>query len=511
MQKDQHALKAVIKGAAISTTGVFISQYILSPIIGILNTRILGVETYGLFALASNVIGLISMFPLLGMHEGIIKFVPVYLLNNQIEKVKGALFFSIRVTTLLGVICFLICLGLTNYLANYFFKKPDLALILYLASITIILNTYQYLFAGFFAALKDIKIRTLIKYIYPNVSKLIILIMVFFWGGGIIGVMGAVLTASWVQAISGWIHARKLFPPLTDQSIHPVFEKTDRREFFLYSTPLYLVIFFDVILQQTDGVMIGYFCSAADVGIYEVSFRFTPFLLLALGSTAQMFQPIISDYFARNETSKIELLYKQVTYIIIVVTLPIAVSFLIYPEELLMLFGYQFRLGENILRILTIGFLLQVSFGHTAAILALSGKPRVIFFNNSLITVFNVFLNYILIQLWGSIGAAVATSLSFMLSGFFLWLLVYKYFRFIPFSIRIWKPFFSALVTGLLFLWIHYHLKASNIHYLWIILSITGLFVFYFAMLLALKLSAEEKTMIIEFKNKLLSKTGIFK
>ncbi len=509
MGNDQQALKSVVKGAAISTTGVFVSQYFLSPLIGILNTRILGVETYGLFALASSVIGIFGMFPLLGLHEGLIKFVPVYLYQKQIEKIKGALRFSIRVTTVLGFLCFGVCVLLTDYLSVSFFKKPEMAFILYLASITIVLNTYQYLFAGFFAALKDIKVRTLIKYIYPNVSKLIILFFVFILGGGVLGVMIAVLAASWIQVMAGWVHARKLFPPLKNSSVHPVFRKDDKKQFLQYSTPLYLVMFVDLVLQQTDGIMIGYFRSAAEVGIYEVSFRFTPFLLLALGSTAQMFQPFISDYFARNEIQKVAVLYKQVTKIVLIITLPILLILLVFPSELLSIFGVEFSKGATCLMILSAGFFFQALAGHTNPILALSGHPRLLFYSNSVMTVMNIVLNFFFIQWWGIVGAAVATSVSIIFTSLGQLCLIYGTFKIHPYSWSSLKPLFAAIISGVIVYYLYIYLNNLGVPVWFNFILATFLLVLYSAALFGAKLSADEKMLLNEFKNKFYKKIGI--
>ncbi len=451
------------------------------------------------------------MFPLLGLHEGLIKFVPNYLFHKKTEKIKGALYFSIKVTTVLGIFCFAVCILLTDYLSNSFFKKPEMAFILYLASITIVLNTYQYLFAGFFAALKDIKIRTLIKYIYPNVSKLIILFFVYIFGGGVLGVMIAVLAASWIQVMAGWIHVRKLFPPLRDKSVSSVFSREDQKNMLQYSTPLYLTMFVDLVLQQTDGIMIGYFRTAAEVGIYEVSFRFTPFLLLALGSTAQMFQPFISDYFARNEIQKVAALYKQVTKIVLLITLPILLILLIFPAELLSIFGKDFSGGSTCLMILSAGFFFQALTGHTNPILALSGNPRLLFFSNTVMTAMNIILNFFFIQWWGITGAALATSISIMFSNFCQLFLIRYLFAIHPYSISCIKPFLAALITGLIIYGIKHLFYVYQISFYYNIILIVLLIVIYVLFTIVLRISPEEKMLFKDFQNKFLSKTGLIK
>lgn len=504
-------LKTVVKGASIFTSGSLISQYFLSPLVGILNTRILGVETYGLFSLASNIIGFFSMFSLFGLHEGIIKFIPEYIFKQRPGKVRQALYFALKWGAVFGMVSFGACLLFTYFFAYRIFEKPGLDYILYFAAGTILLNNYQHLYSAFLCAMRDIKYRTLIKYIYPNTAKLIILIIVFIWGGGVTGVLLAVVISSLIQAIAGWYYTRTEYLPNFSATPGEKLTAAEKKDFMVYSVPLYFVLFVDVMFQQTDGLMIGYFMTASDVGIYEVSFRITPFLLIVLGSTSQLFVPLISEFTARRQIATMEELYKQVTKITFILTLPIYLMLMIFPEELLLIFGRGFTAGATCLMILSSGFLFQAITGHTAQIISLSSRSRWLFYSNGAVMTLNIVLNYLFIQWWGIIGAAVATTLSIIFINLIQLGIVYYLYRIHPYSLQYWKPIFAGLISGGAIYFIKLYGLSNTAFVLRFIAPAGILFLLYFITLLLLRLDSDERRLLTAVKDKMIKKFGIKK
>jgi len=498
-------LKLIAKGAVVSSLGVFVSQYMLSPVIGVLNTRILGADQYGLFALASNIIGLMAIFPLLGLHEGLIKFLPLYLFEQNNNKVKGAYLYSMRIVTILGVVGIALCVGMTDFLSNEIYHEPRLAPILYAVAIVILINNYQYLFSGLLSAYKDIVHRTMIKYIYPNVSKLFVLILTFFFGWKLYGVLAAVLISSFVQIVLGLIFTRKTCPALSDRRIKAEFGPLDRKEILSYSLPVYLTLFVNLALQQTDGLMIGYFRDVREVGIYETAFKLTPFLLIPLSGMGQLFQPILSDLFAKNDMDHIEELYKKVTHIAVILTVPILLVLVVFPAELLNIFGYEFREGSVSLIVLSVGFIFTVITGHTVPIISLSGRPRWILYNNTGLMLTNIVLNYFMIREWGILGAALATSISVALINIFQCLQVGYLFKIHPFQSITWKPWVAGALSGGLIFFLKQGIAPEILKYLFLVLILAA-FVVYFIMIYLLGLSSDEKKLLSTIRDKILER-----
>ena len=88
---------------------------------------------------------------------------------------------------------------------------------------------------------------------------------------------------------------------------------------------------------------------------------------------------------------------------------------MIYPEVILnYLFGEEFIIGVNALRILTIGVLLYAI--STVNIASLSAFDKVSYTSKIVLsaTALNIILNFILIPMFSIDGAAIATTISYM-------------------------------------------------------------------------------------------------
>lgn len=506
MSQGANELKQISRGAIIASAGLFVSQYLLSPLIGILNTRILGAHQYGLFSLASGIIAIFASFPLMGMHDGMIKFLPSYLSAGEISKVKGLFFFAWRVLSAVGALFVVLCVLSTRHVSTVIYDEPEMQVILYSVAIVVLLNNYQYLFASLFASLRDITRRTLIKYIYPNVTKLIILIAVFFLNAGLPGVIAAVLASALMQVAMGFVYSRRLFPALYDREIPANFTAPDKKAFMAFSLPLYMTLFVDILFQQTDGLMIGYFSDAKHVGIYEVAFRVTPFILFPMGGMSQVFQPILSESFATGQLRKVGELYRSVTKIVTMLTVPILISILTFAEELLSIFGPEFRQGASCLMILSVGFFVQAATGHTTALVVLSGRPRWLLMNNTAAMLVNILLNYILIQKYNIIGAALATAISISLSNLAQLAMVYRLLGFHPYTASYWKIILAAAAGGSVFV----GLKSAQVTSPWafLVFICVGISIYFF-LLWKIGLDEQEKMLVQAFQRKLKSLVGM--
>ena len=118
-------------------------------------------------------------------------------------------------------------------------------------------------------------------------------------------------------------------------------------------------------------------------------------------------------------------------------SLPVFVAILIYPEVLLSLFGDEFsnKLAAETLVILASGQMINVFFGSVIYILDMTGK-QIISRNILLFTAsINIFLNWYLIPMYGIKGAAISTSVSILCWTLLGAIAVKKHFDFYAFPV----------------------------------------------------------------------------
>jgi O-antigen/teichoic acid export membrane protein len=181
-----------------------------------------------------------------------------------------------------------------------------------------------------------------------------------------------------------------------------------------------------VIMAQTDIVMLKILKGPKWVGIYSVANRaatLVPFILVAVN---QAFAPVVAELVASGRKEKLQ---KEVTYtarMVFAFSLPVALGFIFFGKFFLSLYGSEFIRGYTPLVILCLAQLVNAGAGSVGMLLAMAHYEREITIGIGVATVVNVFLNTLLIPKWGIEGAAVATGSSIIIWNFLLAWYVWK-------------------------------------------------------------------------------------
>jgi O-antigen/teichoic acid export membrane protein len=104
--------------------------------------------------------------------------------------------------------------------------------------------------------------------------------------------------------------------------------------------------------------------------------------------------------------------YGAVTGWIVRLSLPAFAALLVFPGELLRLFGGAFAIGAAVTTVLAVGQLVNAATGPCGTVLNMSGRVSVNMWDNVAALVLNLLLNLWLIPAYGIVGAAVAWAVS---------------------------------------------------------------------------------------------------
>jgi O-antigen/teichoic acid export membrane protein len=143
-------------------------------------------------------------------------------------------------------------------------------------------------------------------------------------------------------------------------------------------------------------------------------------------------------------------LYRQATKWSTLLALPLLLTMIYYPTELIELFfGAEYAPGSVVLIILAADVLLRSGMGTAAAVLRAIDQTRVDFVVTAVTTVANVGLSYVLIQEFGVVGAAIGTFLSIFSMNVIQIFLVYRFVSIHPFSRRYVRGFTVLAIISL--------------------------------------------------------------
>jgi O-antigen/teichoic acid export membrane protein len=168
-----------------------------------------------------------------------------------------------------------------------------------------------------------------------------------------------------------------------------------------------------LIFNYADTILIGYFMSSADIGIYRTAFQLTSvatFTTLALHS---VLFPKISNWGAHGQVTEINnSLARAFTYSLLL-AIPTCVGGWILGEKLLYyLYGASFVEGYSALFFLLLVQIVNVFMYLGTMTLTALNRPRDAFWITIIASIANILLNLALIPIMGITGAAVATLIS---------------------------------------------------------------------------------------------------
>jgi O-antigen/teichoic acid export membrane protein len=165
-----------------------------------------------------------------------------------------------------------------------------------------------------------------------------------------------------------------------------------------------------LIFTYADTILIGYFMTETDVGIYRVAFQLTSVASFLVMAFHTVLYPRISRWNTEKNFSLIESsLTRAITYSLFL-AIPVTAGGFILSEKLLyFLYGASFEAGAPILIILLFVQIANIFFYLQTMCLNAMDRPRISFYITAASAVMNIILNILLIPLFGISGAAIAS------------------------------------------------------------------------------------------------------
>ena len=492
-------LKLIAKSSFIVLIGIAISK-ILVYIYRVIIARQFGPDMYGIFSLASMVVSWFAAFFAFGLNEGILRYVSIFRGKKDARKIRYVFGISSSIMLVSSIIGGILLFLLSGFISAQIFHNTEIAVFLRAFSILVPLTILSGTYLSLMRAYEMIGWHSFIFNIAQNVLKVFILILLVIMGikssspiiaSYLLGIFGMLIMSYLVARykIPGVFAGNKTADKLTSKN-------RILSELAHYSFPIMFTGIFSIIFYWLDSFAIGYFRSVAEVGYYNAAAPIAMLLLLAPELFMQLFFPLIAKEYYKRNYSTIKELSKQVGKWIFTINLPIFLLIILFPGTLInILFGKEYLLASNALKILSIGMIFAVLYAVNIDFFLGIGKPEI---NNLIVysaALFNLAANIIMIPIWGIIGAAISTTISYFIMMLIGLIKIRKFIK-IKFPAKTWA---KTAIAGIIFVFIILFLKWILALNAWIeavvVLSIAGLA--YLALLFLLKIVSINELKII--------------
>ncbi len=231
-----------------------------------------------------------------------------------------------------------------------------------------------------------------------------------------------------------------------------------------------------VILDQTDVVVLTVLSTLSNVSIYSVYHLVVFGIKCLFLSFAGGIQPLMGEYIAKEEKSKMESLFDWTewvmhsgTTLIFTITGTLLVPFVQVYTKGINDTEYTTPVFAALLTVANAGHCLRLPYNIT--ILA-AGHYKQTQHNYIIAAVMNVLISVMAVKRWGLIGVAVGTVAAMMYQT--IWMSYYDSKNIVNYPVsRFWKHCCVDVITALIAIMISWPLSMRNVSYVsWIVLAI---------------------------------------
>lgn len=189
-----------------------------------------------------------------------------------------------------------------------------------------------------------------------------------------------------------------------------------------YGSRLVVATFLTTALIWTDTLLMSYLRGNDETGIYQTAFNMTFAMVTLSVSIGVALVPALSRLAGRGDSTV--LAYQRATVLALVLSVAIALVYAAFGRHFLLLLGHRFAEGYPALVVLTLFGIAGALAVPAQSILTVHGHANWLLALSLAQLVVNVPLNWLLIQHWGILGAATATTIVFGAGTVGLWVLV---------------------------------------------------------------------------------------
>ncbi len=248
---------------------------------------------------------------------------------------------------------------------------------------------------------------------------------------GIPFLVGLLMT---VAVLSVHLADRRATLPGVEPEPRPLSFLRHASTFWRFAAPRSIEGILLVFLTGFDIVLVGVIGNPRLAAVYTIASRYIMLCGFGLQAIVVAIPTRISDLMHTGRALQARELYRVATWWTIGMSWPPAFALAIYAPTFMGIFGPGYRAGSTTLVVLTVGIVATSATGPGGAVLLMSGKSSANLLSTAVAVGVNVPLNFLLIPVLGATGAAVAWSVSMLITNLVQMLFLRRMFRFHAFG-----------------------------------------------------------------------------
>lgn len=395
-----------------------------SLLTAIVLARVLGPEQYGVYSYVLAIVSILAIPAMFGLPSLIVRETAKAEVKQEWGKMRGLWFWANSITASLSLVIAIIA-ALVLWLNHESFTEMQFLTFAW---------GIAFIPLSALAALRGASLRGLRKVIQGQLPEQVLKPALFIFMLAVVGLTGftqlTAESAMMLNALSAgmaFIFGAWLLFRVKPKQLSVAEREFERKAWMASVIPLAMVAGLDILVTETDIVMLGIFRTAEEVGIYRVAMQGGLLAAIGVSATSMIIAPYISKFAYSKDIISLEKLAKQSARLAFLIAFSATVVFAIFGEFLLsVVFGDAYLGAYWPLLFLAAGQTVHAGMGAGGVILNMNGYEKGTLIILAAAAACNVILNFIMIPMWGVVGAAIATLISVIFRKIITWLMVYK-------------------------------------------------------------------------------------
>jgi O-antigen/teichoic acid export membrane protein len=385
-----------------------IISMILGYIFALLITRTLGAYTMGVFVLSITLLDIFTIFGKLGLENASLRFIAEYSAQNKIDIVKEIHSKVIMIVLFLCIFLSFLMYILAPILSKDLFQNEKLLQSFQIISFALLPTVFLIINLESIRGLQKIKQYSFLQNIPgPFLSISAFLILSIFYKVEHLPLICHILGVIFLCILSFFIWQKNVF-----QQFRATSNIIQIKILLKTSFPMFLSSSLFMIMGWTDTLMLGFFCSEEEVGIYSIALKISLLTSITLYAVNTIAAPKFAELYGKKDSDGLRQVAQNSSKIIFWSSFPLLIFFILFPKLILSFFGNDFRAGSNALIILSFGQFINAVSGSVGYILQMTGKEKIFQYIILIAALINITFNFFLIPRFGINGAAFASMIS---------------------------------------------------------------------------------------------------
>jgi O-antigen/teichoic acid export membrane protein len=395
---------------SVATFGLQLTGTVAAFVTSVFLARAMSTEEYGLYLYAINLVALLTTFAMFGLDKLSVREVARYKAEETWGFMRGFLTWSTWFVAVAGMTLAIVAGALLGPMAGGSLNLTDNSVVILSLVMLPVMAVLGLLQANMRGLGKVVQGQIPLFLLHPLMFIGLLVAAYFFYPPGLTArtsVLIKSVAAFLALALGLWFFLRSI--PFVVQRA-----KGQRRTplWIRATLPFLVIAAMQVLNARVSTLYLGTVAGTAEVSLFGVASRAAEFIVFPLTIINIVIAPRLASLYVAGEQQRLRRLLTQSARSTCVLALPVALIMLVFGYWVLAIFGSDYTVALPVLRILSVGQLVNLAAGSAALLLNMTGHERVVVWTLVASTALLLVTNVVLVPPLGALGAAWATMIS---------------------------------------------------------------------------------------------------